>query len=88
MADVFNLKILIIESHPDFAEIAIVEGVNAAPVQEHCAIFIGLMDEFHCVSTEPLTSSSSISQCDKISRMLSEDFVDEIILIPENWESS
>ena len=62
VADVFNLKILIIESHPDFAEIAIVEGVNAAPVQEHCAIFIGHMDEFHYVSTEPLTSSSSISQ--------------------------
>ena len=25
---VFNLKIRIIESHPDFAEITIVEGVN------------------------------------------------------------
>ena len=63
VADVFNLKILIIESHPDFAEITIVEGVTAAPVQEQCAIFIGHMDEFHYdVSTEPLNSRSSISQ--------------------------
>lgn len=61
VADVFHLKILIIESHPDFAEITIVEGVTAAPVQVQCAIFIGHMDEFHYVSTEPLTSSSSIS---------------------------
>ena len=62
MADVFNLKILVIESHPDFAEITIVEGVTAAPIEEQCAISIGDMDEFHYVSTEPLTSSSSISQ--------------------------
>ena len=62
VADVFNLKILIIELHPDFAEITIVEGVTAAPVEEQCVIFIGHMDEFHYVSTEPLTSSSSISQ--------------------------
>ena len=46
VADVFNLKILIIESHPDFAEITIVEGVTAAPVQEQCAIFIGLWMNF------------------------------------------
>ena len=52
MTDVFNLKILIIESHPDFVEITIVEGVTAAPVEEQCAIFIGRMDEFHYVSTE------------------------------------
>ena len=38
-----------------------VEGVTAAPVEEQCAIFIGHMYEFH-VSTEPLTSSSSIFQ--------------------------
>ena len=62
VADVFNLKILIIELHPDFAEITIVEGVTAAPVEEQCVIFIGHMDEFHYVSTEPLTSSSSVSQ--------------------------
>ena len=42
LADVFNLKILIIESHPDFAEITIVEGVTAAPVEEQCAIFFVL----------------------------------------------
>ena len=48
VADVFNLKIiLIIESHPDFA------------VEEQCAIFIGHMYEFHFVSTDPLTRSSS-----------------------------
>ena len=41
VADVFNLKILIIESHLDFAEITIVKGVAAAPVEEQCAIFIG-----------------------------------------------
>ena len=35
---------------------------QATPVQEQCAIFIGHMDEFHYLSTEPLTSSSSISQ--------------------------
>ena len=62
VADVFNLKILIIESHPDFAEITIVEGVTTPPAQEQCAIFIGHMDEFYYVSAEPLTSSSSISQ--------------------------
>ena len=62
VADVFNLKILNIESHPYFADITIVERVTAAPVQEQCAIFTGHMDEFHYVSTEPLTSSSSISQ--------------------------
>ena len=62
VVDVFNLKILIIESQPDFAEITIVEGVTAAPVEEQCAIFIGHMDEFQYVSTEHLTSSSSISQ--------------------------
>ena len=62
LADVFNLKILIIESHSDFAEITIVEGVTAAPVEEQCAIFIGHMGEFHYVSTDPLTSSSSITQ--------------------------
>ena len=60
VADVFNLKILIVESHLDFAEITIVEGVTAAPVEVQCAIFIGDMDEFHYVSTEPSTSSSSI----------------------------
>ena len=38
------------------------EGVTAAPVEEQCAIFIGYMYEFHYVSTEPLTSSSSIFQ--------------------------
>ena len=38
------------------------EGVTAAPVEEQCALFIGHMDEFHYVSTEPSTSSSSISQ--------------------------
>ena len=38
------------------------EGVTAAPVEEQCAIFIGHMYEFHYVSTEPLTSSSSIFQ--------------------------
>ena len=62
IVSLLNLKILIIESHPDFAEITIVEGMTAAPVEERCAIFIGHMDEFHYVSTEPLTSSSSISQ--------------------------
>ena len=62
MADVFNLKILIIESHPDFAEITIVEGVTAAPVEEQCAVFIGHVGEFQYVSTEPLTSSSGIIQ--------------------------
>ena len=40
VAVVFNLKILIIESHPDFAKITIVEEVTAAPVEEQCAIFI------------------------------------------------
>ena len=65
VADVFNLKIIhIIESHPDFAEIYLnfVEGVTATPVEERCAIFIGYMYEFHYVSTEPLTSRSSIFQ--------------------------
>ena len=38
------------------------EGVTAAPVEEQCAIFIGHMYEFHYVTTEPLTSSSSIFQ--------------------------
>ena len=50
VADVFNLKILIIESHPDFAEITIVEGVTAAPVEEQCAVFIGHMGEL-CVNS-------------------------------------
>ena len=58
----FIWKFLIIESHPDFAEITIVEGVTAAPVEEQCAIFIGHMGEFHYLSTDPLTSSSSITQ--------------------------
>ena len=65
VADVFNLKIiLIIESHPDFAEIHTLwkDGVTAAPVEEQCAIFISHMYEFHYVSTEPLISSSSIFQ--------------------------
>ena len=43
VADVFNLKILIIGSHPVFAEITILEGVTSAPVEEQCAIFIGDM---------------------------------------------
>ena len=48
VVDVFTLKIiLIIESHPDFAEI------YTAPVEEQCAIFSGHMYEFHYVSTEP-----------------------------------
>ena len=38
------------------------EGVTAAPVEEQCAIFIGHMGEFHYLSTDPLTSSSSITQ--------------------------
>ena len=38
---------LIIESHSDFAEITIVEGVTTAPEDEQCAIFIGHMCEFH-----------------------------------------
>ena len=58
VADVFTLKILIIESHPAFAEITLGEGVTAAPVAEQCAIII----IGHYVSTEPLTSSSSITQ--------------------------
>ena len=29
------------------------EGVTAAPVQEQCPFFIGHMDKFHYVSTEP-----------------------------------
>ena len=61
VADVFNLRILIIESHPDFAGTTGVEGVTA-PAQEQCAIFIGHVDEFNYVSTERLTSSSSIFQ--------------------------
>ena len=65
VADVFNLKIiLIIESHRFCCsqDLCFVEGVTAAPVEEQCAIFSGHMYEFHYVSTEPLTSSSSIFQ--------------------------
>ena len=58
VADVFSLKI---ESHPDFAEITLVEGVTA-PCSDESAVFIGHLDEFHYVSTEPLTCSPSISE--------------------------
>ena len=61
VADVFNLKIHIIESHPDFAEITLVEGVTA-PCSDESAVFIGHLDEFHYVSTEPLPWCPSISK--------------------------
>ena len=61
VADVFNLKIHIIESHPDFAEITLVEGVTA-PCSDESAVFIGHLDEFHYVSTEPLPCCPSISK--------------------------
>ena len=64
VADVLNLKIiLIIESHPDFAEMyTLWKERLLLSEEEQCAIFIGHMYEFHYVSTDPLTSSSSIFQ--------------------------
>jgi len=63
IGDAFNLKIHIIESHPDFAEITLVEGVTAPSLShEQLAIFIGHLDEFHYVSTEPLMGCQRISQ--------------------------
>lgn len=64
VANVFNLKIHIIESHPDFAEITLVEGVTAPSLSDvQLPIFIGHLDEFHCVSTEPL-----MGKCQRISQ--------------------
>lgn len=50
VADAFNLKIHII----DFAEITLVKGVTAPSLADvQLPIFIGHLDEFHYVSTEP-----------------------------------
>ena len=64
VADVLTLKIHIIESHPDFAEITLVEGVTAPSLSHiQLPIFIGHLDEFHYVSTEPL-----MGKCQRISQ--------------------
>ena len=63
VADAFNLKIHIIELHPDFAEITLVEGVTAPSLSDvQLPIFIGHLDEFHYVSTKPLMDCQRISQ--------------------------
>ena len=61
VVDVFNLKIHIIESHPDFAEVTLVDGVTA-PCSDESAVFIGHLDKFHYASTEPLPCCLSISE--------------------------
>lgn len=53
----------LIESHPDFAEITLVEGVTAPSLSHtQLPIFIGHLDEFHYVSTEPLIDCQMIFQ--------------------------
>ena len=53
IADKHNLKIHIIESNPNFTELTAVQAVN--PVGEVRPIYIGHLNEFHYVSSLPLT---------------------------------
>ena len=55
IADKHNLKIHIIESNPNFTEFTIVQAVN--PVDEVRPIYIGHLNEYHYVSSLPLTQS-------------------------------
>ena len=62
VADVLNLKVHIIESQPDFAEITVAEALtNATLRQEQHTIFIGPVEEFHFASTSPSDSSTTLS---------------------------
>ena len=48
VVDNLNLKIFISESHPNCAEFTVVEA--ATPQQQLRTIYIGHLDEFHCVN--------------------------------------
>ena len=50
MADKLNLNINIIESHPNFAELTIIQPANVQ--EELVTIFIGHLNEIHYVSTK------------------------------------
>ena len=61
VANVFNIKIHINESQPDFAEITIVEAVTTATLRQEEAFFFvgaGHVEEFHFVSTSPCSSTT------------------------------
>ena len=55
IADKHNLKIHIIESNPNFTEFTVVQAVNS--VGEVRPIYIGHLNEYHYVSSLPLTQS-------------------------------
>ena len=55
IADKHNLRIHMIESNPNFTEFTVVQAVN--PVGELRVIYIGHLNEYHYVSSLPLTQS-------------------------------
>ena len=57
VADKLNLRIHIVESHQNFAEFNVVEAVS--PIQEPRVICLGHVDEYHYVSTVPLSFGSN-----------------------------
>ena len=57
VADKLNLRIHIVESHQHFAEFNVVEATS--PLQEPRVIYLGHVDEYHYVSTLPLSFGSN-----------------------------
>ena len=81
VADALNLKLIIVESDPNFAEFNIVEATN--PQQQPVTLHIGHIGELHYVSTEKLAISNlhlhQISDCEESNRILSiSDEIQEI----------
>jgi len=60
VADSMNLKINVVESNENFAEITLVQGVDLIP--NHRTIYLGHIGDTHYVSTLPATSQTSSNE--------------------------
>ena len=60
VADALNLKIIIIESDPSFADFNIIEATN--PHQECVTVYVGYIGEVHYVSTKKCISNQTVQE--------------------------
>ena len=60
VADALNLKIIIIESDPKFADFNTIEATN--PQQESVVVYIGHIGEVHYMSTKKCISNQTVQQ--------------------------
>ena len=61
VANINNLRIHITESAPNFSESTVVSSVYAESGGNVRDIYIGHLDELHCVSTAPIVQSAQIN---------------------------